>query len=93
VPINDPSDPALDEGAAPSVNSPSTALVPLSAPAPEGSGLGSPRSPDASFVAQLMACARERRRLQRASPADAETAYRTREMPPEDVGRRTRQTV
>jgi len=87
MPISDRSDPALDEGAAPAGNLPSVALVPLSGSAPQE------RSPDASFVAQLMACARERRRVRRASPADAESAYRLRQVAPSPDGGRTGRVV
>jgi len=82
---SDPADPALDEAAA-SEGSPSAG------PPSQQQELRS-TSPEASFVAQLMTCARERRRIRRASPADADSAYRSRQAPETEAGRRMRQVV
>ena len=93
MPIGQLSDIASDDGAAPAAKPACVALIPLSPTAPREGGLWWRWSPEAGFVAQLMACARERRRVRRASPAAAESAYRMREMPANPVGHRTRQVV
>src|SRR5579864_7167838 len=94
VPISQLSDTASDDGAAPPAKPACVAQVPLSpTTAPEESAPWWLWSPEAGFVAQLMACARERRRVRRASPTDAESAYRIRQTPVNPVGGRTRQVV
>ena len=89
MPIGDPSEPALNDRDARLEKPASSALVPVVSPA-------SRWTPNAAFVAHLMAYARrlgERRRVQRASPLDAQAAYRTRNIPEPPVGRVTRQVI
>src|SRR5579872_2861130 len=93
VPISQLSDTASDDGAAPPAKPACVALVPSSPTAPPDGGPWWRWSPEASFVAQLMACARERRRVRRASPADAESAYRMRQISANPAGGLTRQVV
>jgi hypothetical protein len=86
----------LDGGAAPEERPAGVALVPLSPAAPRSSGLWWRWSPNAAFVAHLMACARQApqtRHVRRATTADAQTAYRTRQAPASVAGRRMRQVI
>lgn len=87
---------AFESDAAGAAKSDCVALIPLSPTASSSRGVWWRWSPDAAFVAQLMACAKQlpqTRGLRRASPADAESAYRTHQIPANDVGRRMRQVV
>ena len=89
-------EPIADASVAALAKPASVALVPL-APASERSNGHLWRwSPEATFVAHLMACARQvpqTRRIRRATAADAQNAYRTRQTPATKTGDRTLQVV
>lgn len=94
MPSSDRPEGALEDGT-PAEKPACVALVPLNPAAPRSEGIWR-WSPDASFVTQLMACARQApqtRRVRRATAADAQTAYRTRQAPASQPGRRMRQVV
>jgi len=87
---NEQSETALDEADKPA----SRALVPLAFTERRARRRWYRWSPDPIFVTHLIAEAQQvpqARRMRRASPADAEAAYRALEMP--DVGSRMRQVV
>ena len=75
----------------------STALVPLTPRIERRSRRRWYRfTPDPVFVAHLIAAAEQvpqARRLRRASPADAQSAYRTGHTPPPSAGSLTRQVI
>ena len=75
----------------------STALVPLTPRLERRSRRRWYRwAPDPVFVAHLIAAAQQvpqARTLRRASPADAQSAYRTREKPPHNAGGLMRQVI
>jgi hypothetical protein len=87
----------LDDGAPPDAAPASGALVPTVASAQRSQASIRPLSrPSSIFVTHLIATAEQApqtRSLRRATPADAQTAYRANRRPVADAGLRTRQIV
>jgi hypothetical protein len=87
----------LDDGAPPDAAPASVALVPTVASAQRSQASIRPLSrPSSIFVTHLIATAEQApqtRSLRRATPADAQTAYRASQRPVAGVGFRTRQII
>jgi len=84
-----------DDGAFAAEKPPCTALVPVT-PSVHWSRVPEQRMSRADFVTQLIATAQympQTRSLRRATPADAQAAYRAHEIPSCRAGIRTRQTI
>ncbi len=88
---------AAEDGVLPDAKPPCVALVPMSEPAPWTRAFPRWRSqPDSIFVTHLIATAEQvpqARNLRRATPADAQTAYRANQRPIPRAGIRTRQVI
>jgi hypothetical protein len=89
-------EPAFDDTAASAAKPASRALVPLAQTERRLRRRWYRWAPDPIFVTHLIAAAQQvpqTRRVRRATPADAQAAYQTRQSPARDVGSRTRQVV
>ncbi len=85
----------VEDGVVADAESACVALVPLTASAQWTSGL-KPAHPDSIFVTHLIATAEQlpqTRSLRRATPADAQTAYRANQRQTPRAGLRTRQII
>jgi hypothetical protein len=90
---SDRTEPVTDETTAKPAG---TALVPLASFARRSQSCQWRWAPDPIFITHLIAEAQQApqtRRMRRASPADAQAAYRTRLAPMTNVGLRTRQVA
>jgi len=88
--------PVIDDTAAPAAKPASTALVQLARTERRSRRRWNRWAPDPIFVTHLIAAAQQvpqTRRVQRATPADAQAAYQTRPSTARDIGSRTRQTI
>jgi hypothetical protein len=93
---HDRTEPHLDESAASDAKPACTALVPLAFTERRARRRWYRWAPDPIFVAHLIAEAQhvpQARGLRRASPADAQAAYRPRKTPVDGVGSRMRQVI
>jgi hypothetical protein len=85
----------MDDGVETNVRPPCVALVPV-VPAVHWSRVPDQQASRADFVAHLIATAEhapQTRSLRRATPADAQAAYRARQSQAQDASGRTRQII
>ena len=88
--------PAIDDTAASAAKPASTALVPLAQTERRSRRRWYRWAPDPIFITHLIAAAQQvpqTRRVRRATLADAQAAYQTRQPPARDIGSRTRQVI
>jgi hypothetical protein len=96
MPSSDRPEPAIDEATAPTAKPASVALVPLAQTERRSRRRWCRWAPDPIFVTHLIAAAQQvpqASRMRRASLADAQAAYQTRQSPARDVGSRMRQVI
>jgi hypothetical protein len=96
MPSSDRPQPAIDEATALTAKPASVALVPLAQTERRSRRRWYRWAPDPIFVTHLIAAAQQvpqASRMRRASLADAQAAYQTRQSPARDVGSRMRQVI